>query len=85
MSDSNRKQMKKLLNSIGSNIMDSIASQREISLSSIRKHANNLSLDDAKSCLDLNYVDGLIYQDQIEEKLSAIGGGEKLNLISIKI
>ena len=83
MSDSNRKQMKKLLNSIGSNIMDSIASQREISISSIRKHANNLSLDDAKSCLDLNYVDGLIYQDQIEEKLSAIGGGEKLNLISI--
>ena len=83
MSDSNRKQMKKLLNSIGSNIMDSIASQREISLSNIRKHANNLSLDDAKSCLELNYVDGLIYQDQIEEKLSAIGGGEKLNLISI--
>ena len=83
MSDSNRKQMKKLLNSIGSNIMDSIASQREISLSNIRKHANNLSLDDAKSCLDLNYVDGLIYQDQIEEKLSAIAGGEKLNLISI--
>ncbi len=83
MSESNREQMKKLLNSISSNIMDSISSQRGLSLTSIQKHANNLSLDDANSCLNLNYVDGLLYQDQIEEELSKIAGGEKLEMISI--
>ena len=84
MSASNRKQMTKLLNSIGSNIMDSIASQRGLLLSTIQKHANNLNLDNAKNCLDLKYVDGLFYQDQIEDKLSVIAGGTKLNLVSIK-
>lgn len=83
MSKSNREQMKKILNSIGSNIMDSISSQRGLSLDIIQKHANNLSLDDANSCLNLNYVDGLLYQDQIEEELSKIAGGEKLEMISI--
>jgi len=32
----------------------------------------------------LKYVDGLFYQDQIEDRLSTIAGGTKLNLVSIK-
>ena len=64
--------------------MDSIASQRGLLLSTIQKHANNLNLDNAENCLDLKYVDGLFYQDQIEDRLSTIAGGTKLNLVSIK-
>jgi len=84
MSPANREQMKLLLSSFADNIMDSIASQRGHTLYEIQKHANNLSLENAKSCLELNYVDALMYQDQIEDSLLAISEGEKLNFISIK-
>ena len=84
MSDANRQQMMLFLNSIADNIMDSIANQRGFTLSEIQKHANNLILENATKCLELNYVDDLIYQDQIDDVLIAISGGEKLNLISLK-
>jgi protease-4 len=83
MSTANRQQMTLFLSSIADNIMDSIASQRGFSLSEIQKHANNLSLESAKICLELNYVDALLYQDQIEDSLLEISGSEKLNFISL--
>jgi protease-4 len=84
MSPANREQMQLLLSSFADNIMDSIASQRGYTLSEIQKHANNLSLENAKSCLELKYVDALVYQDQIEDSLLAVSESEKLNFISIK-
>ena len=84
MSPANREQVTLFLNSIADNIMDSIASQRGFALSEIQKHANNLSLENAKSCLNLNYVDALLYQDQVEDSLLVASGGEKLNFISLK-
>ena len=84
MSPANREQMQLLLSSFADNIMDSIASQRGYTLSEIQKHANNLSLENAKSCLELKYVDALLYQDQIEDSLLAVSESEKLNFISIK-
>tara|TARA_B100001250_G_scaffold76099_1_gene62339 strand:+ start:7216 stop:8871 length:1656 start_codon:yes stop_codon:yes gene_type:complete len=83
MSDANRQQMMLFLNSIADNIMDSIANQRGFTLSDIQKHANNLILENATKCLELNYVDALIYQDQIDDSLLTISGGKKLNLISL--
>tara|TARA_B100001758_G_scaffold247959_1_gene269184 strand:+ start:8856 stop:10610 length:1755 start_codon:yes stop_codon:yes gene_type:complete len=84
MSRANREQMQLLLNSFADNIMDSIANQRGLSLSKIYEHANNLSLEDAKSCLKLNYVDALLYEDQVEDSLLIISNSKKLNFISIK-
>jgi len=84
MSTANREQMKRLLNSVSKNIFDSIANQRELTLSEVNKHANNLSLESAKSCVDLKYIDALLYQDQVEDSLSNISNSKKLNLISLK-
>ena len=84
MSADNREQMTLFLSSIADNIMDSIASQRGFSLSEIQQHANNLSLENAKSCLYLNYVDSLLYQDQVEASLLAISSGKELNLIALE-
>tara|TARA_B100001758_G_C18415654_1_gene619385 strand:- start:3646 stop:5397 length:1752 start_codon:yes stop_codon:yes gene_type:complete len=84
MSSSNRAQMTRFLNSIANNIMDSIANQRNLSLSEINKHANNLMLENAKSCIDLKYVDELLYQDQVEDSLIKFSKAKKLNLISLK-
>jgi len=83
MSDANREQMQLLLNSFADNLFDSIANQRGMTLSDIHTHANNLSLENAKSCLDLHYVDALLYQDQVEDSLLVISKSEKLNFISL--
>jgi protease-4 len=83
MSDANREQMQLLLNSFADNIMDSIANQRGLTLEKVQQDANNLSLEDAKECLNLTYVDALLYQDQIEDSLIALAEGTKLNLISL--
>jgi len=83
MSVANREQMQLLLNSFADNIMDSIANQRGLTLSDIHNHANNLSLENAKSCLDLHYVDALLYQDQVDDSLLVISKSGKLNFISL--
>ena len=83
MSNSNREQTKLLLNSINDNILDSIASQRNISLSKMHKDANQLKLSSAKICLEESYVDGILYEDQVKDTLKLLLGEEKLNLISI--
>ena len=84
MSTANREQMTLFINSIADNIMDSIASQRDLTLSQIQRDANNLSLENAKSCQNLHYVDALLYQDQIEDSLLTISESEELRFISLK-
>ena len=83
MSVANREQMQLFLNSVADNIMDSIANQRGLTLSKIQIHADNLSLENAKSCLDLNYVDALLYQDQLEDTLKNLAGAEKLSFVAL--
>jgi protease-4 len=83
MSKENREQIQLLLNSVADNIMDSIANQRGLTLSEIQRHADNLSLENAKSCLNLNYVDALLYQDQLEDTLKALAGSDKLSIITL--
>ncbi len=83
MSPANREQMQLLLNSFADNIMDSIASQRGLTLSEVQNHANNLSLENAKSCLNLNYIDALLYQDQIDDSLLAISQIKKIKFLSL--
>ena len=84
MSNENREQMSLLINSLSKNIISSIAKERKLPINLINEHTNNLSLENAKSCLELGYVDGLLYQDQVEKKLISISKGEKLNLISLE-
>ena len=83
MSKENREQMQLFLNSVADNIMDSIANQRGLTLSEIQRHADNLSLENAKSCLNLNYVDALLYQDQLEDTLKTLAGAEKLSFVDL--
>ncbi len=83
MSADNRKQMELLLNSYADNIMDSIGSQRNLSLSKVQEDANKLNLNTAEDCLELSYIDGLLYEDQIKDSLKLITGEDKLKLIEI--
>ena len=51
---------------------NSIANQRNMSLAEIENDANNLNLNLSKNCLKLNYVDKLLYQDEVEDKDEAL-------------
>jgi len=83
MSQENREQIQFFLNSVADNIMDSIANQRGLTLSKVQKHANNLNLENAKNCLDLNYVDALLYQDQLDGILKTLAGAKKLSFVTL--
>ncbi|HIE73634.1 MAG TPA: signal peptide peptidase SppA [Flavobacteriales bacterium] len=84
MSRSNREQISLLLSTISDNIMDSIASQRGLTLSKVEELANKLELTTAEKCLENHFVDALIYQDELEEKLkSKLGEETKLEFISL--
>ena len=83
MSASNRKQIQLMLNSFANNLMDSIANQRQLTLKKVNEDANNLALENAISCMKLNYVDAIIYQDQIEDTLIKISGTKQLNFVKL--
>ena len=84
MSEANREQVSLLLTTISDNILDSIASQRGLTLSKVEELADNLELNTAANCLENNFVDALIYQDELENKLKIKLGEEvKLRLISL--
>jgi len=84
MSKENREQISLLLTTISDNILDSIASQRGLTLSRVEELSDNLELNTADNCLENDFVDALIYQDELENKLkSKLGEEEKLKLISL--
>jgi len=83
MSAENREQTRLFLNSIADNIMDSIAAQRGMSLLDVQRHANELSLENAKSCYDLSYLDGLIYEDQLNDSISKLCNKKEHNIIAL--
>ncbi|MDP7430899.1 MAG: signal peptide peptidase SppA [Flavobacteriales bacterium] len=84
MSKENREQISLLLTTISDNILDSIASQRGLTISRVEELADNLELNTAANCLENNFVDALIYQDELENKLkSKLGEEAKLQLISL--
>jgi protease-4 len=83
MSSANRVQLEKLLNSFSENMYDSIANQRNLSLEQVQSDADLLKLTSAKICQELGYVDGLIYEDQIEDTLRLLSSDKKLNIISL--
>ena len=83
MSVENKQQMEQILNSYIENIFDSIANQRGMNLSEIESHANQLQLNSAKECVDLAYVDKLLYQDEVEYQLSLLVDSNRINFVDI--
>lgn len=71
MSDANRLQTEKLLNSVWSDMVADISASRGISVAELNKAANELAVSNANKALELKFVDGLAYKDEILTKLRA--------------
>lgn len=86
MSDANREQMTKLLNSMWYQVVSDINASRGISTQRINELADNLALTfDAKVALDEHFVDGLVYRDQIIariKELANIDNSKKINILT---
>ena len=78
MSEANREQMDKLLNSIWGEILTSISQSRNISVEQLNKIADNLeTYFDAQKALEYGLVDNLYYKDQLLDDLKDITSRNK--------
>ena len=75
MSDSNREQMERILNTAWGSMIKKVAESRDIKTATINELANGLEIQDAKDAKKYNFVDGLMYKDELLAEL-----GKKLNL-----
>ena len=86
MSDANREQMEKLLNSMWYKVLCDISTTRGISINKINELADNLSLTfDAQAALDEKFVDGLLYRDEIIARIKVLAGidsSKKINVLT---
>ena len=85
MSDANREQMETLLNSIWGKLILDISKSRGISIEDLNKAADNLDLVSAEKAVELKFVDGLMYEDEILDKLkekTGLTGDAKLRSVT---
>lgn len=82
MSEANREQTTALLQSIWENICHDISDSRGISIEAINKVADNLTLMfEPETALEYNFIDELIYKDELISRLSQRTSNNKINLI----
>ena len=69
MSASNREQLEKILNTAWGSMINGIAASRDIKTATINELADGLKIQDAKDALKYNFVDGLMYKDELLAEL----------------
>ena len=65
VSEANREQLTVLLNSMWGKILQALSESRGIRMNDLNKIADQLELNTAEKALELNFVDGLAYRDEI--------------------
>ena len=85
MSDANRLQMQTLIESIWGQILMALSETRGISIDDLNTIADNLETSTAKKALELHFIDGSLYRDEVIEILKTKTGrteDEELNLVA---
>jgi protease-4 len=77
MSDSNREQLTALLDDIWSEVRSGIASGRGIAEERLDEAAENLALRTAEDGLEWELFDGLLYEDELKERIKELLDGEE--------
>jgi protease-4 len=87
MSAENREQLSTLINSVWGNILTGISDRRKIDIQTLNNIADNLTLSNAKAALSNKFVDGILYKDEMLDKLaklSEVANAKKLELVNLK-
>lgn len=83
MSPANRRQTEAMVESLWNALVEDIASSRHLSPNLLQLHASTLAIDSPKAALELGYVDGLKYQDEIMDELAHLVGVEEVNCVTL--
>lgn len=75
MSEDNRAQLRELLESVWINLRDEIAESRGLTIDFLDRVADNLEARNPEMARTNKLVDGIVYQDQFEQKLRYASGG----------
>lgn len=73
MSDANREQMQQLVNSLWKTIAGSVAESRRIDLAELNRIADGLEVSLPEEALAKKFVDGLLFEDQMEDVFASLG------------
>jgi protease-4 len=77
MSEANREQLTVLLNSMWGKILQALSESRGIRMNDLNRYADELELNTADKALELNFVDGLAYRDEVLDILKEKTGREE--------
>ncbi len=87
MSDENRTQIQSLLGAVWETFRDEVSQSRGITPASMDELANDLSVNDAEEALAHGIIDGLVYEDNFENKIKEalkIDSNESLNEVDFE-
>jgi protease-4 len=76
MSEANREQFETLLNSAWRQMLMDISDSRNISIGDLNKIADKLELTSADNALEYNFIDGIMYRDELIDMLKEKTGRE---------
>jgi len=77
MSEANREQFETLLNSAWGQMLVDLSASRNISIDDLNNIADNLELTSAEKALELNFIDGIMYRDELIDMLKEKTGREE--------
>lgn len=86
MSPANREQMQQLVNSMWRTISGDVCAARGIDSVEMRRLTDNLEVSLADEALQAGFVDGLIYEDQMNDVFAELGvasDGDRYNFITL--
>ena len=84
MSESSRLQTKLLIEDISEFMTNCISEERNIEVSKINNDINELRLNSASACKKLNYIDDILYEDQLKDSLKLFSSSTKIKTINLK-
>lgn len=79
MSQENRRQVLAFSSSIWNNVLDNIAGSRDLTINHLNEVANNLQTRTAQMAMEAEMIDGLLYQDEVQQELLARVGKDDLD------
>ncbi len=65
ISEANKEQLQTMINSIWGKLLMSISESRGISIDKLNEIADNLELNTAQKALEMNFIDGAVYRDEV--------------------
>lgn len=76
MSEANREQFESLLNSAWGHMLLNLSASRNLSIDDLNQIADNLELTSAEKALEYNFIDGIMYRDELIDLLKEKTGRE---------